>query len=111
MYAKGVGQIISVLAILLMGGTYVPIDVLQPEERINRIAKNAQLSLLIVSDSDPSYSIYATFCNRIVWQKFNPPRINHYCNIDISLIKQLMLFILGSRAYLNYLCQRNEYLP
>ena len=45
------------------------LDVLQPEERINRIAKNAQLSLLIVSDSDPSYSIYATFCNRIVWQK------------------------------------------
>lgn len=81
---KGVGQIISVSGYFINGGTYVPIDVLQPEERINRIAKNAQLSLLIVSDSDPSYSIYATFCNRIVWQKVQPSENKPLHNIDIS---------------------------
>jgi len=66
---KGVGQVISALAILHAGATYVPVDVAQPSDRIKRIGRNAGLSVVIVSEDDPKYCDYMPFCDDLIWQQ------------------------------------------
>ncbi|MGC4019649.1 MAG: amino acid adenylation domain-containing protein [Muricomes sp.] len=50
--SKGVWQIASVLAILTLGGTYLPIDIHQPSERAGKILKSAKAQYCILEDMD-----------------------------------------------------------
>ncbi|CZF82415.1 non-ribosomal peptide synthetase [Grimontia marina] len=50
---KGPKQIAAVLGVLLAGGAYVPIDVIQPEKRRNTILEDARIRLVLTS-SDTS---------------------------------------------------------
>ena len=46
---KGLGQIVAVLAILRLGGVYVPIAPEQPTERIQTILRNAEVAAVIIN--------------------------------------------------------------
>lgn len=48
--SRGVWQIAAVLAVLTLGGTYLPLDIHQPIERIERILKTAQVEYCILDN-------------------------------------------------------------
>jgi yersiniabactin nonribosomal peptide synthetase len=65
---RGAGQIAAVLGTLYVGAIYVPIDVDQPEDRIERICRDAGLSMLIVCAQDPRHGRRGGTVKRVAWQ-------------------------------------------
>lgn len=53
---KSVEQIVAVLACVLAGRSYVPIDVEQPQERQREIAQLAKVTHVLASDDQPNWS-------------------------------------------------------
>ncbi|MDI5888437.1 non-ribosomal peptide synthetase [Flavobacterium yafengii] len=72
--------IISLLAILKLGGVYVPIDTNYPQERIDYLIKDSGLKLLIVN----SVTLYIDNCNTVVIKS-----INFDCNSSDNIKKKI----------------------
>ena len=85
MLEKGWEQIVSVFGILASGNAYLPIDTKLPAERITKIIKRANLSLLITDSRYSSKLKYVENCeilkfNSIDFSKITSPQSTSLCS-------------------------------
>lgn len=77
--SKGIWQIASVLGILAKGGTYLPLDTLQPSERAEKIVRSASAKCCIVEKE--------SFIKSDIIKKINVNRLKKISNSNICYAK------------------------
>lgn len=65
--ARGVGHVVSVLAILSVGAAYVPLAYDQPEDRLNTILHQAGINILLTSSAHAAWD--PPGCQCVPWEK------------------------------------------
>ncbi|MEZ8144861.1 amino acid adenylation domain-containing protein [Enterovibrio norvegicus] len=84
---KGPQQIAAIMGILLAGGAYVPIDVIQPEKRRNTILHDACIRLILTAQTDANLNWPADIRTMVIAE---PPTLERN---DLALKQRLSRII------------------